>query len=84
MRQVTKISCRKLKNVSKTTADSLLAVCREKKKNSLNNSIQMICPVAEGANRVSGLAYWFGCSYSGEEHNAEKLGFFLEGSASNS
>lgn len=31
--------------------------------------------VAEGANRVSGLVYWFGYNYSDEKLNAEKLGF---------
>lgn len=31
--------------------------------------------VAEGANRVSGLAYWFGYNCSDEELSAEKLGF---------
>lgn len=42
--------------------------------------------VAEGANRVSGLAYWFGYNYSDEELSAEKLGFgfFLGESTSNS
>lgn len=42
--------------------------------------------VAEGANGVSGLAYWFGYNCSDEELSAEKLGFvfFLGGSTSNS